>query len=463
MGFLLTITSAVLLTVPNYKEELYFLSWIALLPFLYYLFIFSKNKLSYQNIFLRGWNLGFWILVFSANFLYHSIKLYTEASFLTIILILIFLFLFLSLIYGVFFSFYFYLQRKFFARNKFRPFLFTFCWTIFELSRHYFFYFFPLASPAYTQTEFLSFIQLAEVGGIWILTFILIFFNALFFQLVFQRKFKNIFIIILLFVIIFSFGHYRQQKKFVGAKKEEAVKIGIITSEIKQQKKWTADQLNKNIELTLNAAAKLNKTQLIIAPETNLTFDFYSSKYYRKQFLDEMAVNFETPIQIGSLASKESVEMRYNSSFLISDTGEILSRYNKNLLLYFGESYPLLELLNKYTPYSFSSLKAGEKSTLFKTKDIQWKTVTCSEILYPSYVKTGDDEVDFIVNQTNEAWFNDSKLLKNIMWQAAVLRAVENRIPVIKTGNLSHNGIVYPSGRYQKVNSEDNYHILKLN
>jgi len=463
MGLIFTLLSAVLLTAANYYGSLYFLSWISLLPFFYYLFIFKNEEMTYTQIFFSGWNLGFWILVLSGNFLYHSIKLYTSAPELIITLLLIALFLLLSLIYGLFFLLYFYLQRRLFTQNKFRPFLFALCWTLFEYGRHHLLAFFPIANPAYTQAEFLSFIQLAELGGLWLLTFILILVNALFFQLLFQKKYKNIFILSLIVILVFGFSYSRQQTNFAGAESAESLKIGIITTEIEQEKKWSSEQLNKNIDLTLNAAAELNQTQLIIAPETNLTFDFHADHYYRQQFLDELAEEFEGPIQIGSLAARDSKRGRYNSSYLISAAGEIISRYDKNLLLYFGETYPFLGILNKFTPYNFSSLNSGQEISLFRSENLNWKTVICSEILYPEYVKVEAGEVDFIVNQTNEAWFKNSRLLKNIMWQAAVIRAVENRVPVIKTGNQAHNGIIYASGKYQKVDSAENYHILKLN
>jgi apolipoprotein N-acyltransferase len=461
MSFILTVLAAILLTAANYYGSLYFLSWFAFLPFFYYLYIYS-SEINYKKIFLSGWNLGFWILFFSGNFIYHSIKLYTSAPTLIILLLMILLFLLLSLIYALFLLFYFYLQQKLFTQNKFRPFLFACCWTLLEFSRYYLLGFFPIANPAYTQADFLSFIQLAELGGVWILTFVLILVNALIFQLVFQKKHKNIFVLSLILIISFSFSYFLQQKNF-AAERVETFKIGIITTQIEQEKKWSSAQLDKNIDLALNAAAELNQTQLIIAPETNLTFDFHLNRYYQQQFLDEVAKKFETPIQIGSLAAKDSIGGRYNSSYLISEKGEIISRYDKNLLLYFGEIYPLSEILNKYTPYNFSSLKPGEDINLFKNRNLQWKTVICSEILYPDYVKLEAEEIDFIVNQTNEAWFKDSRLLKNIMWQAAVFRAVENRIPVVKTGNQAYNGIIYASGEYQKVDSTVNYHILKSN
>jgi len=463
MGFILTVLSAFLLTAANYYGNLYFLSWISLLPFFYYIFILKDEEMTYPKIFFSGWNLGFWILIFSGNFLYHSIKLYTSAPALIIVLLLIGLFLLLALIYGIFFLLYFYLQQRLFIQNKFRPFLFALCWTLLELSRHYLLGFFPVANPAYSQVEFLSFIQLAELGSVWILVFVLILFNALLFQLFFKQKYKNIFVLALILIIIFAYSYTGEHDNFAGAETAETIKIGIITTAIDQEEKWTSEQLNKNLELFLKSASELNQTQLIIAPETNLTFDFKADSYYRDKFLKQIKLEFKTPVQIGSLAAKDEQKGRYNSSFLISASGEIMGRYDKNLLLYFGETYPYLEQLNKYTPYNFSSLNSGSGKKIFKSKNIKWRTVICSEILYPEYVKAASEEVDFIVNQTNEAWFNNSRLLKNIMWQAAVIRAVENRITIIKTGNQAFNGIIYPSGTYKKVDQSDNYHILEFN
>jgi apolipoprotein N-acyltransferase len=466
MGVILTALTAALLTAANYFTKLYFLVWIGFLPFLYYTYIMKRDELNYKFIFYNGWHLGFWILVFTANFLYHSIKLYTGASFFGIIIILILLFSFLALIYAVFFLGYFYLQQNLITNKRFCPFLFALCWTVMEISRYYLLSFFPLANLAYTQTEFLSFIQLAEIGGIWILSFILVFINALLFQLIFQKKLKNIVTIGILFLVIFSFANFKlqpEQKSINNLKGDRNIEIGIITTEIEQNQKWTLEQLDQNIDLTLEAFSDLKKADLIIAPETNITFDFYANRDYRKEFLKKIAVKAESSIQIGSLAGKDSVSGRYNSSFLISESGKIISRYDKNHLLYFGETYPFLELLNRFTPYNFSSLNAGKEEAIFRTKNLKWKTVICSEILYPSYVKLAAKEVDFIVNQTNEGWFNNNRLLKNIMWQAAVIRAVENRVPVVKTGNFSYNGIIYPSGEYKKLTSDKIYHLLKLN
>lgn len=463
----LIIISALLYGVPYYYGDLYFLSWFALLPFLYYIFQLNLKgqDFNYKKSFLAGWNFGFWILIFSANFLYHPLKIYTEANFLVVILILIIVFALLALIYGFFILLYSYTQVQLFGPDNFNPYLFTFFWIILELTRSKLLFFFPLANFAYTQTEFLAFIQLAEFGGTLFLTFILVLVNALLFKAVLKSQFKNILIILIIFTMIFIFGNYRleifaEQPKSSSA--DEIIEIGIIRTQIDQTQKWRFEQLDKNIELVLNSAEKLNQADLIIAPETNLSFDFIKGDYYRKEFLRELKLKFESPLQIGSLASKDLKGGRFNSSFLISKEGKILERYDKNLLLYFGEFYPYLDILNKIFPYNFSSLNPGTEEVIFKNNGLRWKTFICSEILYPKYVEHDQQNLDFIVNQTNEAWFNNSRLLKNTMWQAAVFRAVENRTPVIKTGNLADDGLILASGRYQKLRGDKNYYRLKL-
>jgi apolipoprotein N-acyltransferase len=462
MGLIAIISSAVLYSAANYSGNLYFLNWIFLIPFLYYLFITKKSKTSsLARGFINGWLLGFFILLFSTNFLYHSIRLYTAVHPIAAVFLLLILFLILSLVYGIFVFLYLYLVKKIDLKDEFNPYLFTFSWLIFEWIRYYFISFFPLTNPAYSQAEFLQFIQLAEYGGIWILTFILILANALIFEIILKKRYKNGFVLILILLVIFANAHYKLERQMIN--NNDQINIGIITTQIKQQNKWKTEQLEENNKILLAASKPLNQAQLIIAPETNITFDFYNNNYYRDDLTKKIKDQISVPLQIGSLAANNLVSGRFNSSFLLSPDGKILARYNKNLLLCFGEKFPYENLLNKYIPYNFTSLNPGNKITYFKTKNLKWKTVICSEILYPQYVKVRDKNIDFIVNQTNEAWFADSILVKNIMWQAAVFRAVENRIPVVKTGNQAYNGIIYASGEYQKVDSTVNYHILKSN
>lgn len=463
MAYFLIILSSFLYTVPLYFPHLYFLSWFSLLPVLYFIFKLKKENLNYKNTFFYGWFFGFFTLIFSANFLYQAVKIHTSFNFFLIIFLLIILFSLLAVIYGLFFLFFIYIQQSTFKDKRFSPFLMALMWTIFEFGRYHIFHFFPLANPAYTQAEFLTFIQIADLFGIWILIFIIILVNSLLFNFIFKKNYKSLIIIFLIMLAVLSYGRLKiNYYDSLEKESENQIKLGIITTDITQKDKWSAAQLDKNLDLLIKAAEFLNQTQLIIAPESNITFDFYANITYKNKLLKEIAEKFNAPVQFGALAGKSNQSKKFNSSFLISENGEILKRYDKNLLLYFGEKYPAENLLNNILEFNFSSLKEGQSSEIFDYKNLKWKTTICSEILYPNYFKHRSDSLDFIVNQTNEAWFNHSKLLNNLMWQAAIIRAVENRTPIIKTGNQSYNGIIYLSGKYKKVSSKFNYHVLKL-
>lgn len=513
MSYLLIILSACLLNTANYFPGLYLFSWVGFLPLFFVfeqsldtrqklrlssrkkdflsLFFDMKSYISNNRIFFKGWVFGLFYTALAAKFLYHSIYLYTNLNFFIIFMILFLLFSLLALIYAVFFKLYFS------AFAELRPLYFSAAWLIFTFLRYKLLHFFSIGFLAEAQAEFLRFIQLADLGGIWLLTFLLVFVNGIFYQILSKRKGKYIYItaLMLLFLLIFSYGEYAlikyqspsrpemqaenyndlnntsEQKsippsflsKYITPLITEETELGIITTNIPQQEKWRSNNINSNTEKTLAAAAELQESRIIFAPETNITFDITQDRR-SEDFLRQTAVRFDVPLQIGSMAVREEAQGKYNSSFLISTSGDIIGRYDKNRLVYFGEIFPFENILSEITfnSYSFNSLKAGEEIKIFSTEDISWKTMICSEILYTDFAVQKIGETDFIVNQTNEGWYRNDRVLNNMMWNNAVLRAVETRRSVIKAGNQAHDGIIYPSGRYLKTADNQLYHNLNV-
>jgi apolipoprotein N-acyltransferase len=320
-------------------------------------------------------------------------------------------------------------------------------------------YFYPAGYLAVTQAEFTHFIQLAELGGFWLLTLLMLLVNAFLFQFLFEKKYKNLIYICLIFLLIFGYGSLRLNQL---QELQPEFSLGLITTNIIQDIKWDNNQLENNTELMLQSGSELREVELIIAPETNITFDFGRKSNRKENLLKEIDSRFQVPLQFGTLSSQAGSDQKFNSSFLISAEGEILERYNKNRLLYFGEKYPGEELINALLPYHFSSLRAGEESENFSNGNLSWKNAICSEILYSDYLLAGAAEADFIVNQTNEAWFQDSELLKNLMLSSAVLRAVENRRTVVKVGNLAHDALISPAGNYERLPEAEIYQSRKI-
>jgi len=136
---------------------------------------------------------------------------------------------------------------------------------------------------------------------------------------------------------------------------------------------------------------------------------------------------------------------QYNSSFLLTPSAGFEGRYNKMKLVPFGEYIPLSGLVEKLTGIAWSSQIAGDEPTIFSMSENKWRVAICSEILYPHLVQLGIDEVDFLVNQSNEAWYKRGNLQQQ-MWATACFRAVENRRSVVKSGNHAFGGVISLTG-----------------
>ncbi len=477
MNFILVFLAALILNIANYLPELYPLTWLGMLPLIFVIERLknkakavgqTKNKQlknldrnqnlpAYQDLpaFKLGWAFGFFMTAFSSIFVYYSIEEFTGFNFWLIVFILVMLYLLIGLIYGLWFKVY--LKT---AAAQFSALYFALSWLVLEFIRYKLLFFYPAGYLAVTQTEFSHFIQLADLGGFWILSFLLALVGGLLYQLVFKREFKKIIYLALIFLLIFGYGQLRLQQYSDLA---PDYSLGLITTSISQDVKWDQSQREKNNQLMLAAAEKLNQNDLIIAPETNITFDFGRGGSASERLLQEIETRFDTPLQFGTLATFNDSANKYNSSFLISPQGELQQRYNKNLLLYFGEKYPAEALINKVLPYHFSSLANGSEIVIFSLEDVSWKNAICSEILYTDYLLQQTDKADFIVNQTNEAWFQDSTLLKNLMFSSAVIRAVENRKTVVKIGNLAIDAVITAAGSYELLPEAEIYQSRKIN
>ena len=145
------------------------------------------------------------------------------------------------------------------------------------------------------------------------------------------------------------------------------------------------------------------------------------------------------------------VKRNFNSSVLITDEGEIDRFYHKMHLVPFTEHFPykeefpwLAELLDKFDT---SNWKQGEERTVYDHPVASFYTPLCFEDIFP-----GDnrrfilDGADVIVNMSNDYW----SLTPVEGKQHAVhsmFRAVENRRPMVRSTCSGLTTYITPEGR----------------
>jgi apolipoprotein N-acyltransferase len=149
-------------------------------------------------------------------------------------------------------------------------------------------------------------------------------------------------------------------------------------------------------------------------------------------------------------------ERRYNSALLLTATGTVAGRYDKIHRVPFGEYVPFRDWfpwLQQLTPYEGDyGIAVGERWTRFplcvQGAEYTFGAVICYEdtnpLLARQYV-TGARPVDWLVNISNEGWFDGSSE------HAAHLaicrfRAIECRRAVVRAVNLGISAVIDSNG-----------------
>lgn len=163
---------------------------------------------------------------------------------------------------------------------------------------------------------------------------------------------------------------------------------------------------------------------------------------------------------------------RFNSAYVYDPSGrQVQPRYDKVHCVLFGEYVPfrygrlhgVYLWLNRLTPWGASgfeySLTAGTDLTVYEmrarsqgNRPYRFAVPICYEDIAPEICRgfiqgpDGQKRVDFLLNISNDGWFNHSYELPQHL-VGSVFRAVENRVGVARAVNTGISGFVDPLGR----------------
>lgn len=434
--------------------DLFLIAWAALVPFL--LSLYGKSP---KQAFKAGMALGVPYFFGTLYWIYHSINYYGGIPFIGSIAIVFLLCLYLSLYTGIF-AFLFSIAIK---KTKLPALLIApVFWVVLEFLRSYVFTGFPWSSIGYTQYKFLSVIQIADITGIYGVSFLVVAVNgALADIFLIKRRTKDMplfplsqtaigFSILLLFIIsTVIYGQIRLGEERPGKR----FRASIIQGNIEQDKKWEPSYQNEVIrvyeELSLKAAS--SSPSLIVWPETAVPFFFNADKAYTQELIDFQS-RLNTYLLFGSVLLKGKSDERTvlsNSAVLLGEAGRVSYIYDKIHLVPFGEYVPLQKLLffiDKLV-VGIGDYTRGDNYLRAKTPFGDFSTVICYEIIFPGLVrKFFSNGGDFMANITNDAWFGKTTGPYQ-HFSMAVFRAVENRKPLLRAANTGVSGFIDSSGR----------------
>lgn len=329
-------------------------------------------------------------------------------------------------------------------------------WVGLEYLRTYALTGFPWALLGYTQYRSVTLLPIASVGGVYGLSFLVIFINLALARLMATAGTRLRTIVLAAAVTLALIWSPRLlSPTTAAADPEQELGVALVQGNIDQALKWNPAMQVATIDvyrrLSLQVAGPT--PGLIVWPETAVPFFLRYEPSLRGRVLD-IAAETGSYLLVGS-PDVESVgagfggDRYYNSAFLISPRRELLGKYDKIHMVPFGEYVPLKSVLSfvHKLAYGIGDFEAGRTYTIFPLPRGRFGVTICYEAIFPDqvrhYVKEG---ADFLINITNDAWFGRSAAPAQHL-AMATLRAAENHRYLIRAANTGISAIVDPEGR----------------
>ena len=326
---------------------------------------------------------------------------------------------------------------------------------------------FTWGNLALTQSEYLFMLQFLDFTGTYFLTFIIITLNLILYSYIKNSKIirENFRLIIFVFITIPIFGFYRMKNISPTSK---SIDIAIIQPNIDPNKKWDNNLRAQTITFmdSLHQDAINMGPDLIVFPETALPSYLRIENRVREK-LQRRVNQSRIPIIIGTvdkILEPNGIKSYFNSTMYLSPQKDYLM-YNKIHLVPFAE-YDLLA--NAFSPLADLNLnmnrgifKKGNNYASFRLNNFVFSDLICYESSFPRYarkfVKNG---ADFLIIQANDGWLGKSAGPFQHFVQAQ-LRAIENRIPIVRGGNTGISGFILPNGQVVTKTSLGKKAIIK--
>lgn len=451
-NLILSIMSALLLTLsfPRYDFEIF--AWIGLMPLL---FLVKGN--SKKPVFFWCWFSGTLFFFITLNWLVKTMNAYGGVPIWTGILILLLLSLYLGLYSGLFGVLTRYITEKTALPATFvAPPL----WVSLEYVRGHLLTGFPWATLGYSQYKFLPLIQISDLTSVLGVSFLIVGVNAALFEITAHIKNRPaktpastvilIFAVAILFISSWIYGRYKLNT--VYDQPERTIHVAVLQGNIPQHLKWDRDFQRRTIDIYKDLTDEANRyaTDLIIWPETAAPFFFQDPSSYRQE-LFELVKEKDIFLLFGSPSYTviDAADIRlFNSAYMISPRGESLSRYDKIHLVPFGEYVPLSKILFfiEKMVVGIGDFLPGNDHTVFKTPQGRFGVVICFEVIFPDLVRRFVlNGAEIMTTITNDAWFGKSSAPYQ-HFAMAVFRAIENRVSFARAANTGISGFISPKG-----------------
>ena len=333
-----------------------------------------------------------------------------------------------------------------------------------EFARGHLFSGFPFDLPGYALTGTDTMMQLASVTGIYGLTFLALlmaFLPALVWpadQRGLAARLVPLFVLTSMLAAQLALGQYRLRTTQVGVRPD--MRLRLVQPSVSQIEKWQPGSPEKVLSRLIDLSTSLtgpDDTGLIgithlIWPEAALPFFLADFPQALVRIADMLPPGTVLLTGAPRREQGEGDQAReFNSLLMINSDGEQTASYDKTHLVPIGEYLPYEQFLSRFGLKRIVAANKGwshgETPRLLKgTTTPPFVPLICYEAVFSGDLGEGAGRAAFILNLTNDAWF-DGSIGPAQHFHHARLRAVEQGLPMVRAANSGKSALVDPLGR----------------
>jgi len=446
------------------------LAWVSLVPF-----FVALRPLRSLRAAAAGWVWGTTAIWFVAAWVPSALHFYYQQPWWFCILFCI---VGSQILWGAYYAFFAGVVRQR-AMQPLSPLLLSGVWVTAELGRSQLLTGEPWMLLGYSLVPNLTMTQAADIGGVYLLSFVVVFVNASLANAIcawapvrrglsdsarvqdrsyhahvswFEKRAAARYVMTAsaLLISVFVYGSWRLRHALPDA---PSVRVAVIQGNTNVGAMWREEfygvGLSHYLRTSLEAADRF-KPDVLVWPESAVTFfPAYEPEYLAS--MTRMLKKTGADLLLGAPHYDGSDVARpqyYNSAFYLTAADQITGRYDKSHLLPFGEYFPLkaIDFLRRHFE-RVRTFTAGQQLAPLETRLGSTAVVICFEAIFPDLVRRQmADGAEILVNLSNDAWLGRGAGPEQHL-SMVQLRAVEHRTWVIRATITGVSALIDPFGR----------------
>lgn len=231
---------------------------------------------------------------------------------------------------------------------------------------------------------------------------------------------------------------------------ETGTNMRLVQASIPQNEKWQGELFEFNLKkmVALSSLQAEKPLRAVIWPESSVPA--LVADYPEIRLALTEAVPFDGYLFIGAPQRiiGNGKPRYFTSSLVLNGKGDIIASYDKSHLVPFGEYIPFRKI------FKFSKLTAGSTDYSpgkgLKSLQVQgiplFGPLICYEAIFSGNVVAPGARAEWLLNQTNDAWYGNSSGPYQHL-DIARVRAIEEGVPFVRSANNGISAVIDPVGR----------------